>query len=935
MRGGIGPLLIALCLLGSLALLDGGVRAAGADEGPRVPPPPPPPRVLPPAQPRGPVTPPRPGVRAPRGTPRPAAPRGGVPPPPPPPSWTPETRARPRAVAPRQPVPRQPAPVRPDTRLPDPGPPSRPPPGPGQPLPARPQPGSPDEPEGSATDDLAAARPVVRQIVFEGNLLYGTEMIKARLQTEEGRRLDPAKLDADMKELYRYFREIQVVMDKVAGGIILRFRVAENPLVARLDVRGNEEVEDVEIREMIRTQEGFPLSPYHLATDREDVAEAYRLRGFHFAQVPEPEVIILANGGRHVVFTVVEGPQVQVERIIIRGNANVPRKDLLEVMLTDEPSFFERIAGGNTFREDMLREDLVALKELYRFEGFLDAEVALDDMRFSDDKQRVEITIAITEHQPFTVGDIKLTINREELGTFGCATQADLDYFTEDRIRQLFALRSGERYSGKKAKEGIEAIQEAYFARSFLELQIVDPVLRSPGRDLVVDLSITINEGRKYRLQRIDFFGNEYTRDKILRRDVHTAPGGYVDRNELDKGLTRIRRLNYFDRATLRIDDALDVNGDALDGWKRATYELVEGSTGRVSFGVQLSTNGGFGATVQFTKRNFDIARWPSSWEDLTSGRAFTGAGQELDILLAPSTTVSQGRVRFREPRFFGTDFSFDATVFKSFEFRRSYITDRTGYTLGFGYPVFRAKDDRSALWANASWRHEGLEIRDIDSDAIPGAFLFADFAELRSISGSLSYATVDDFEKPRWETTTSLKTELAGTFLGGDIDMWSVTGSHTQTWVVHEDNEGKKHRIALRFQGGVQEALEDTPETPPYERFYSGGNSFRGFRFRGVGPHVNGLPTGGEFYATVSAEYEFPIVKDVFSVVAFVDQGTVEDRLKSPEDMKWRIAVGGGIRFAIPMLGDRPLALDFGFPLLFEDEDERTVVSFTLGRNF
>ena len=90
-----------------------------------------------------------------------------------------------------------------------------------------------DEGEGDGLDDPAAARPVVQQIVFEGNLLYGTQMIKARLRTEEGKRLDPADLDADMKELYRYFSRIQVVRDQVAGGIILKFRVSEDPLVAR------------------------------------------------------------------------------------------------------------------------------------------------------------------------------------------------------------------------------------------------------------------------------------------------------------------------------------------------------------------------------------------------------------------------------------------------------------------------------------------------------------------------------------------------------------------------------------------------------------------------------------------------------------------------------------------------------------------------------
>ena len=909
----------------------GTLRAAQADARP---PPPPPPPTWTPESARSPA-PLQPVPRPPVPSPRAAAPlrSGAVPPPPPPPTWPPGAGT----AVPRQPVPSPGRAAPPPPPAPGAITPNAPaPPTPGAPIPASPVPAGPADPD--------APQPVVRQIVFEGNLLYASEMIKTRLRNKEGRPLDLAALDEDMKELYRYFKEIQVAQDPVAGGIVLRFRVSENPLVVRLDVRGNAELDDDEIKQMLRTKEGYPLSPYHLAADREDVEEAYRLRGFRFAHVTEPDVITLPNGGRQVVFTIVEGPEVRVDRILFRGNRALDRKALLEVMLTDEPNFFEQIAGDSVFREDVLTEDLVALKALYRREGYLDAEVALDDLRFSDDKALVEITIAVDEHRPYLVGDVDIQILRVDAGKVASPTAEDLAYFTEDRLRALLGLRPGAPYSGKTVAEGLKAIREAYFARSYLDVQIVGdpdarvppPILRGRDRENVVDVSLVVKEGPKYRLARIDFVGNEFTRDKILRRDVETYPGGYVDRNELEKGLARIRRTNYFDRTTLRIDDALNAVGEPIEGWKSATYELVEASTGRVSFGLSLSTNGGVGAQIQFQKRNFDIARWPTSIDDITSGRAWTGAGQEFDLLLAPNTEVTQVRARFREPRFFGTHLAFETSVYKILEFRDGYDTDRMGYTLGFGYPIFRSDDDTLGIHARLTWRHEVNDIQDIDIDAIPGAFLFADRAELRSLSAQLSVATLDDFKNPRWETSTSLVGEVFGTFLGGDINMWSLNGTHAQIWTLHEDDEGKKHRLSMRITAGVAEALEETPEVPPYERFYAGGNTFRGFRHRGVGRHVNGQPIGGEWMLLASTEYEFPLVKNLLSVVAFVDQGTVGSSIGASDAWRWRVSVGGGIRLAIPfLLGDRPLALDLGFPILYEDEDERAVVSFTMGRNF
>ncbi len=948
---GVALLLIAACLG---APVDGvALRTASAD----APPPPPPPAWTPSGrQPTVPAVPVQPAI--------PARPRAGgrVPAAPPPPAW-PGSRTRP---APGQPVLR-------DIVPPQPAPPNR---GPAQPIPPRPAPpGQPQPsqprrpappaqpappglaPSGGATSaegrpgpalspgavdarDPAAARPFIRRIEFEGNLLYASEMLKTRLRNKEGTRLDPVMLDLDMEELYRYFRDIQVVEEQVAGGIILRFRVSENPLILKLDIRGNDALDNAEVRNLLRTREGFPLSPYHLAADREDVEEAYRLQGHHFANVPEPEVITLPGGGRRVIFTVVEGPAVAVSRIVFRGNSHLAQKDLLEVMLTETPNFIENIIGDLVFRQHVLEQDLVAIKQLYRSEGFLDAEVALDDLRFSDDKSRVEISISIIEHQPYTVGNVEFEVERLDPGKVASPTADDIATFTDEGLQALYGLKSGERFSGKKAAKGLKEIRETYFKRSFLNAAVGhrrtgETVLRGREKELVVDLVIPINEGPKFRLARIDFVGNEYTRDRILRREVKTGPGGYVDRNKLDRGLAGIRRLNYFDRATLRLADAVGPNGEVIEGWKQATYEVVEGSTGNVSFGVSLATDGGLAASIQFQKRNFDITRWPTSLADIESGRAWTGAGQEFDLLLNPGTQVSQFRLRFREPRVFGSKYSFEVSLYRRIAFRDGYEVDRTGYSLGIGYPLFRADDDTLALLSEIEWRHELVDLDDIDPDSIPGAFLFENENEIRSLAVSLSMVTRDDFIKPTFETQARLSAEYMGGQLGGDLNMWSVSGRGSATWLVHEDDEGKKHRLIGRVNAGIAEAFDDTPEVPPYERFFAGGRTFRGFDFRGVGPHANNKPTGGEFMLTTSLEYEFPLVRRTLSIVAFTDQGTLASSIGSSTAWKWRVTAGLGLRFAIPfLLGDRPIALDFAWPIFSEDEDEPGLFSFSLGRD-
>jgi outer membrane protein insertion porin family len=777
---------------------------------------------------------------------------------------------------------------------------------------------------------------VIVRIEFEGNLLYDAETVKIRMRNKEGRRLDRALLDQDMEELHLYFREVEVYTEDVPGGIVLRFRVSENPLVVRIVIRGAAEMSETEIRGLMRTREGYPLSRYHLAADREDIVAAYRLRGFHFAHVPEPQITVIQGGGRRIDLSIVEGPKVEVSRILFRGVSCLSDRELRKVMVTQEPTLLERVTGAPDFREETLREDLVALRRRLAEEGFLDAEVFLDDLRFSDDKETVEIVIVVVEHQPYTVGEIRVTRERVEPGTVGAPPPGDVAWFSDERIRGWLAIRTGERYDGERAAEGARKVQEEYYARSYLDAVVEPPILRGRQGALVVDLELVVKEGAKFRLSRIDFVGNEFTRDKVLRREVRTAPGGYVDRNELDRGLSRIKRLQYFDRATMRLEDTIGPDGKPLPGWKSALYEVDEAKTGKFNFGLSVATSGGFGGSISYQKRNFDISRWPRSWADVETGRAFTGAGQELTLLFAPSTQVSQFAVGFREPYLFNTEFGLDTNVSKRLAFREDYVEDRFGYTLGISRILHRAQDDSRVFRARLGWRQDLVDLDDVDEDAVPGAFLFKPENELRTLGLTLTYGTVDDLRDPRWDTSSSLTVDLTGTVLGGEIDMWSVEARHRQHFVLHERPDGSKHHLTASAAASYAEPLEDTPEVPPYERFYAGGQNLRGFRFRGVGPHVHGNPTGGEWMALASVEYEHPVVPKFLSLVAFVDTGTVATTLFEDDAGLWRVSVGFGLRIAIPMItGDTPLALDFGWPLVYGDDDQRQTVSFSLGRSF
>ena len=312
-----------------------------------------------------------------------------------------------------------------------------------------------------------------------------------------------------------------------------------------------------------------------------------------------------------------------------------------------------------------------------------------------------------------------------------------------------------------------------------------------------------------------------------------------------------------------------------------------------------------------------------------------TDTWQKFNIFFAPGTITSQLSVSFTEPHLFGTNVALSLSGYKRFNFRERYDVDVTGYTVGLSYPLLEDDEYKYRLRAEMRWRHENNRYTNIESGAVPGAFLFQGDNETRSLTWGLNFVTVDDYTEPTFSTRSTTSFEYCGGALGGQVDFLKFRAGTEFDFIVYKDSEAKRHRLSIRGDLGWAEPMSPTPELPPEERFYMGGNRLRGFAFRGAGPHINGEPTGGEWLILTSAEYLIPIVKDTFGVAAFCDAGTLATTFRGPDSGLWRVAVGFGVRIKIPMLGPTPIAFDFGFPLMYQPEDERTLITFALGRDF
>ena len=125
---------------------------------------------------------------------------------------------------------------------------------------------------------------------------------------------------------------------------------------------------------------------------------------------------------------------------------------------------------------------------------------------------------------------------------------------------------------------------------------------------------------------------------------------------------------------------------------------------------------------------------------------------------------------------------------------------------------------------------------------------------------------------------------------------------------------EYRQTMLAFGARAGIIHVLgsESTPfDLPIDERFFNGGSStVRSFNERDLGPHDNqGHPLGGEFFTVFNAEYTFPIYGELQGAV-FFDAGNLLPSSENPSFSDMRYALGGGLRYKLPI---GPIRLDYG----------------------
>jgi outer membrane protein insertion porin family len=775
------------------------------------------------------------------------------------------------------------------------------------PGPAHSQPGPPGGPSPTAPPPPPAPeKKIVADIIIQGNHQAPAEYVKNRLKTRVDKEYVPEMLQEDIRSLYatRQFANVWAdVKDTGQDRVTVFIYIRDYPsLVEKVTYQGNNNLSTDDLDQITNVRKGMPLNPTVNRVACRAIVRRYNEDGRPFASCT------LLKGGEpgdtEVIFSITEGPKVKVRDIDFTGNTFVSSAVLYQRI--NSSKMFLGIFGG-TYNAAMADNDVVELIKYYRSFGYHDVKVNRE-LVYTGDGRELKLIFHINEGVRYRLADAPQIVgvksmSPETLEAFNKMGKGD--YFDERKIKtdtELDAAAIG--YRGRKAT--VTAV----------------PVY-SPDQPGLVRVNYEVDERPPARVGQIYIVGNERTRQNVILRQLPLYPGQILTYPDLVQAEKNLARLNIFEstpdgsvrpRVTV-LDNPLDQDNPVKD----ILVNVQEASTGSLMFGVGVNSDVGLTGSIVLNERNFDITRPPTSIDDLLNGTAWRGAGQELRIEAVPGTMMQRYSATFREPFLFDSPFSLTASAYYWQMMYNEYTEERLGarFTLG------RKLDN--AWSVVGSVRLEDVGVSNVGFGAPPDYTNVEGYNPQAGFKAAVTRDTRDSLLRP---TEGSLFDVSFEEVIGNHGAFSLANADFTKFWTVWQRADGSGRQV-LMLHDAIGWASDNTPV---YERFFAGGfRSIRGFQFRGVGPDINGFKVGGDFLVLNSLEYQVPVqAGDKIFLVGFVDSGTVTPNISTIND--YRVSVGFGVRFVVPMLGPVPIALDFGFPIIRGPRDQQQVFNFFMG---
>lgn len=734
--------------------------------------------------------------------------------------------------------------------------------------------------------NIALAQDFIENILIEGNQRVEVETINSYIQIKTGDAFDEDVLNSSLKNLFSsgLFSDVTIGRD----GSTLIFTVIENPIVNRVVFEGNKDIEDEELESEIRITSRSLFTRTRIQADIDRILELYKRNGSFSASV-EPKVISLSQNRVDVIFEIDEGQDTVVGSITFNGNNEFSDSRLRNIIITRQTRWYSILSATDKYDPDQIAADNNLIRNYYRNNGYADVEVTSGVAQLDKSKSSFNIIFNIKEGKQYEFGNISMV--------------SDIDDINLDLVLDKIKIEEGDIYSADKIEESIKLISKNITEQGFPFIETIPEVERVENTNKI-SLLFRVNEAQKKYINRINISGNNRTLDSVIRRNIRLAEGDAYVPGLIARSRTLVGNLGYF--------SSIDINEVPSDrnGYTDLEVKVVEQSTGELSLGGGYSSQVGGIANIGISERNF------------------LGKGQVLNLNARISERETDYTAGFSEPYFLNRNIYASTNLLNNkMDYKESsYELRREGFSFDASFSL--SEYFRQNVGYN-------LEEREVTPRQGASSSIVAEkgTTSISQLSTSLTYDTLDNNRNPSEGLRFSGGGSLAG--IGGDKKLLKLFNSGN----IYQSYYDKLLILDYGYTLGLVTGLGE--DILISDRFFLGGNNFRGFKQSGLGPRDknSGDSLGGNLYYTASLKASFGIglppelglkgnFFTTFGTLTGIDKTTVTYH----DDSSIRLSTGVGISWSSPF---GPISIILSQALLKQSYDRTETVSFGIGTNF
>jgi outer membrane protein insertion porin family len=724
---------------------------------------------------------------------------------------------------------------------------------------------------------------VVENVDIIGNRRLRKDDILYYIQTRAGDTYNPDQVARDLQAILSlgFFDKVGTRVTEEPGprgGVNITFFVLELPIIRDIQFEGLKSVSESDVLKTFRerrvgvSKEAI-FDPVKVRTATRVLKELLSAKGHPNATININREEVSATSIA-ITFEIAEGPRVRIAEIRFEGSKVFKSGALRDQMkYVKEAGLISRFKELDILDRAKLDYDLHRVDNYMRSKGYLQARhgepkieglgprrtgfpiLPLPFLSSVDDTLR--ITVPIIDGKLYRLGDMKIEGN---------------SIFSEQVIKGIIGLQKGEVANGEAITKALyENLKKYYGAQGFIQYTAeVTPTFKdSPQKpdEGVADFLITIDEGKQFTLRRLEFTGNTFTRDNVLRREVLINEGDIYNADYFEFSITRLNQLGYFN--PIDKDKDADYRTNEEEGLVDVTVKVAEKGRQQISFnggisgiggsffGLEYSTNNLFGRGEVLSlnlaagnrQRSFSLSFTEPYIKNrpITAGFSIFAYSQKFfgeGTFLSQNTAANQGLFG-NALDFFNTDAanlftrnSMGVSVFASAPLSEFYR--KRPFTqfsrIGLSYQI-----------AQSSVKDPEVNTSGAADQFIPVIYRQPSILTSRA-TASFAYDTRNASIDPTRGRSLSIGLGLAG--LGGDVRTYQPTLEFTQFFAMRKKRSENPEVFGFRIVAGTvgsfatsnkirnANSLAFVDGVPIYERFFLGDEfTIRGYNVRSISP--------------------------------------------------------------------------------------------------